>query len=144
MNQRRAGARTCSLKFCLWFSNVSLVKLLCVCAQLRLTLCNPMDCGLPGLSVEFSRQEILEWVAISYSKGSKRALSYSAADLAYTHIYTYLGLKSWNKLCPDNKVIPFGEGNNEGDKASTRYKGCVCVGIFWFWRLLIPNLGVLL
>ena len=32
MNQRVAGARTCSLKFRLWSSNVSLVKLLCVCS----------------------------------------------------------------------------------------------------------------
>ena len=30
----------------------------CVCAQLCLTLCNPMDCGLPGpVSLEFSSQE---------------------------------------------------------------------------------------
>ena len=28
-----------------------------VCAQLHLTFCGPMDCGLPGSSVEFSRQE---------------------------------------------------------------------------------------
>ena len=30
----------------------------CVCAQLCLTLCNPMDCSLPApLSMEFSKQE---------------------------------------------------------------------------------------
>ena len=35
------------------------------------TLCDPMDCGLPGSSVRGILQErILEWVAISYSRGS--------------------------------------------------------------------------
>ena len=44
---------------------------LCVHAQSHLTLCDPMDCSLPGSSVHGSFQaRILEWVAISYSKGS--------------------------------------------------------------------------
>ena len=35
------------------------------------TLCNPMDCSLPGSSVHGILQaRILEWVAISYSRGS--------------------------------------------------------------------------
>ena len=29
----------------------------CVCAHLCLTLCVPLDCSLPGSSVEFFRQE---------------------------------------------------------------------------------------
>ena len=42
---------------------------LCVCVQLCQTLCNLMDCSLPGSSVHESFQaRILEWVAISYSK----------------------------------------------------------------------------
>ena len=42
-----------------------------VCAQLRLTLCNPMDCRPLGSSVHGILQaRILEHVAISYSKGS--------------------------------------------------------------------------
>ena len=36
-----------------------------------LTLCDPMGCSPPGSSVHgFSQVRILEWVAISYSKGS--------------------------------------------------------------------------
>ena len=39
-------------------------------AQLSLTLCHPMDCSLPGSSVhEILQERILEWVAISYSRG---------------------------------------------------------------------------
>ena len=45
-----------------------------VCAQSFqscLILCNPMDCSLPGSSVHgISQARILEWVAISSSRGS--------------------------------------------------------------------------
>ena len=47
----------------------------CVCsvAQSGLTLLPPIDCGLPGFSVhEIFQAKILEWVAISYSKGSSQ------------------------------------------------------------------------
>ena len=44
--------------------------LLCLVAQLSLTLCDPMDCTLPGSSVHgISQARILEWVAISFSRG---------------------------------------------------------------------------
>ena len=39
-------------------------------AYLCLTLCDPMDCGLPGSSVHRILQaRILEWVAIPFSRG---------------------------------------------------------------------------
>ena len=49
----------------------------CVCvrthAQSGSTLCDPMDCNLSGSSVHGILQaRILEWVAISYSKGSSQ------------------------------------------------------------------------
>ena len=41
--------------------------------QLYLTLCDPMNCSLPGSSGHGILQaRILEWVAISYSKGSSQ------------------------------------------------------------------------
>ena len=41
------------------------------CVQLRLTLCDPMDCSPPGSSVHgIFQARILEWVAISFSKES--------------------------------------------------------------------------
>ena len=41
--------------------------------QLCLTLCDPMDCSLPGSSVHGIFQAIvLEWIAISFSRGSSQ------------------------------------------------------------------------
>ena len=40
-------------------------------AQSCLTLCDPMDCSLPGFSVHgIFQARVLEWVAISFSRGS--------------------------------------------------------------------------
>ena len=42
-------------------------------AQSCLTLCDPMDCSLPGSSVHGILQaRVLEWVAISFSRGSSQ------------------------------------------------------------------------
>ena len=42
-------------------------------AQSCPTLCDPMDCSLPGSSVHGILQaRVLEWVAISFSRGSSR------------------------------------------------------------------------
>ena len=41
----------------------------CVSAQSNPTLCDPMDCSLPGSSVQgIPQARILEWVANSYSR----------------------------------------------------------------------------
>ena len=45
---------------------------MCLVTQLCLTLCDPMDCSLPDFSVHGILQAILEWVAISFSRGSSR------------------------------------------------------------------------
>ena len=37
------------------------------------TLCDPMDCSLPGSSIHgIFQARVLEWVAISFSRGSSR------------------------------------------------------------------------
>ena len=42
-------------------------------AQSRLTLCDPMDCSLPGSSVHgIFQARVLEWVAIAFSRGSSQ------------------------------------------------------------------------
>ena len=45
----------------------------CMLSRFSLTLCNPMDCSLPGSSVDGIRQgRILEWVAMPSSRGSSQ------------------------------------------------------------------------
>ena len=42
-------------------------------AQSCPTLCDPMDCSLPGSSLQgILLARVLEWVAISFSRGSSR------------------------------------------------------------------------
>ena len=42
-------------------------------AQSCLTLCDPVDCRLPGFSIHGILQaRLLEWVTISFSRGSSR------------------------------------------------------------------------
>ena len=49
----------------------SLIRELCVCAQSCPTLCDFMNCSPPGVSVHgIFQASILEWVAISFSRGS--------------------------------------------------------------------------
>ena len=69
------------MKFAAYNSTDELQKqgaCVCVCARTRMcvraqscpTLCNPMDCSPPGSSVHgIFQARILEWVAISYSRG---------------------------------------------------------------------------
>ena len=46
---------------------------MCVCAQLCLPFCSPQDCNLPASSVHgIFQTRILEWVAISSSRGSSQ------------------------------------------------------------------------
>ena len=52
---------------------LTICTLACSVTQLCLTLWNPMDCSLPGSSVHgISQARVLEWVAISFSRGSSR------------------------------------------------------------------------
>ena len=45
----------------------------CLCAQSRVTFCDPMDCNAPGSCVHrISQTRILEWVAISSFRGSSQ------------------------------------------------------------------------
>ena len=53
--------------------DLSLLALLSEIAQSCLTLCDPMDCSPPGSSIHgISKARVLEWVAISFSRGSSQ------------------------------------------------------------------------
>ena len=67
-------------------------------AQLCLTLCDPMDCSLPGSSIRgIFQARILEWVAIFYSRGSSSLkieptslISFALADGSFTTSATWV------------------------------------------------------
>ena len=57
------------LPICIWQSPMRM----CLVAQLCLTLCYPMDCSMPGLSVHGdSLGKTTEWVAMLSSRGSSQ------------------------------------------------------------------------
>ena len=83
----------------------------CMCVQSCSTLCNPMDCNQPTSTVHgISQSRILEWVAISYSRGSSQLrdgthLSSSSyigffmvcttwGACRYTRTYVYMSVQS--------------------------------------------------
>ena len=58
---------------------------LCVVTQLRPTLCDSMDCSLPGSSVHGTLQaKIPEWVAMPSSRGSSHLMSPAMAGGFFT------------------------------------------------------------
>ena len=67
-----------SFPLCLSLSLTHTYMDTCVCVYVKVlvapscpTLCNPMDCSPPGSSVHgISQARILEWVAMSFSRGS--------------------------------------------------------------------------
>ena len=57
------------------FTFILINRVLCCCSVAKTcpTLCDPIVCGLPGSSVHgISQATTLEWVAISFSRGSFR------------------------------------------------------------------------
>ena len=59
--------------YCEWICFLLSVNACVLSCSSCLTLCDPMDCSLPGSSVnEISQARILEWIAIFFSRGSSR------------------------------------------------------------------------
>ena len=58
-------------------------------AQSCLTLCNPMDCSLPGSSVHgIFQARTLEWVAISFSRRSSPSRDWTQVSLIVGRCFT--------------------------------------------------------
>ena len=86
-----------------------LFLLLCLVAQSDLTPCDPMDCSSPGFSGHGTSQAgILEWVAISSSRGSYRSRNWTVSPALevdslppwklMNHYYSFQ-MELW-KYCP--------------------------------------------
>ena len=86
MTDYRTEAR--KFRLCLEHIVVPENMFVCVCVygvvQLCLTLCNPMECSLPGSCVHRVFQaRILEWVAISFSRGSSWPRDWTCVSYIY-------------------------------------------------------------
>ena len=79
---------------------------LCACsvAQSCLTLCHRMDCSPSGSSVHrIFQTRILEWVAISFSKGSSRPRDQTC--ITYVSCVTSRLLTSWAEWIGHHKTV---------------------------------------
>ena len=61
----------------------------CSVTESCLTLCNPMDCSPPGSSVHGTFQaRVLEWVAISFSRGSSQTRDWTCVSCTAGGLFT--------------------------------------------------------
>ena len=90
-----------SFVFMKYFNHTERYRDCCLVIKSWLTLCNPMDCRLPGSSVHgVSQTRTLEWVAVSLSRGS----SWSRV---WTHVFCtgrrILYHSATREACTDDK-----------------------------------------
>ena len=80
-------------------------------AQSRPILCDPMDCGIPGSSFHGVFQaRVLEWVAISLSRGSSQPRNrIQASHIAGRRFTIWATREAWN-----NRQVPSGKGISQG------------------------------
>ena len=68
---------------------IQAVKVKVLVAQSCPRLCNPMDCNLPGFTVHAILQaKILEWVAISFSRGYSQAMDQTQVSCITGRLFT--------------------------------------------------------
>ena len=59
--------------------------------QLCLTLCDPVNCSLPGSSVqEILQERILEWVAMPCSRDSMTYSGLNGKEILKKEVYAYM------------------------------------------------------
>ena len=89
----------CLLNFMIWWLNVTNMYESEV-AQLCPTLCDPMDCSWPGFSVHGIFQAgVLEWVAISFSKGSSQPRDRTQASCIVGRRFTVWAIREVVHVC---------------------------------------------
>ena len=101
-------------------------QLLClhyVRAQMHLTLCHLMDCSPPGSSVHGILQaRILEWVAISSSRGSFQPQDQTHVSCIGKQVLYHHDLE---EILPDSKSIS--SPNSHGCWDIITFNGCCCL-----------------
>ena len=97
------------------YGNYLYVHIFCVCSVARscVTFCDPVDCSPPGSSVlGISQSRILEWIAISYSKGLNLHLLHWQVDSLPLHhlgspMYTLHLITCYKEKSPSLPLTPF-------------------------------------
>ena len=78
-------------------------------AQSCLTLCDPMDCILPGPSIHgIFQTRVLEWGAIAFSSSSTWENHISSLDPIYKMKYFIISLIKSSVHTPDKFIMPVG------------------------------------
>ena len=119
-------------------------------AQSCLTLCDPMDCSLPGSSVHGIFQAIvLEWIAISFSRGSSQPRDWTRVsrivDRRLTIWAKYLNIKRESLHGEKYSLVLEWVKKIFGPSPETPPSGGMIkkAGAPWPWHLLWPLLKVL-
>ena len=72
----------------------------CLLAKSCPTLCDPMDCSLPGSSIhKIFQARILEWVTISFSRGSSQPRDQTWVSLTEARLFTVWATREVISLC---------------------------------------------
>ena len=113
-------------------------RLLLLVTQSCLTLCNTMDCSLPGSSVHGILQErILEWVATPFSRGSSWPRDWTWVSCIADRFLTVLSflLFVWVCVCVCTRFVLFIEATT---KASWFIWICTALDYFCFLLFKFP------
>ena len=83
-------------------------------AQSCPTLCNPMDCSLPGSSVHgISQARILKWVAISFFRGSSWPRDWTWVSSIAGRFFTTWATKEAPSNAHQRYLKPSGDSNQD-------------------------------
>ena len=96
------------------------------------TLCDPLDCRVPGSSVHRILQaRVLEWVAISYSRGSSWPMDGSQVSYTAGRFFTFWATREaqlqilWRKLSKRLFHLYLKSGTDD----SVRYAWIICKSV---------------
>ena len=106
----------------------------CLVVTSYLTLCDNMDCSKPGSSAHgIYKARILEWVAISFSKGSSPTRDLICISYGFCFGRQILYFKPWGKFINrESLAISFSKGTWKLEYRLPRMKACQ--GKFYFSR----------
>ena len=127
----------------------------CVCevAQSCLTLCDPVDCSLPGSSVHgIFQARVLEWVAVSFSRGSSPPRDWTqVCHIAGRRFIVRATLSRWHLYVPWLKKLTQNLDHHTqlcweekwGRQGICSYSGVLCFkgGVLGFWKRLSGSEG---